>query len=102
MNASSSSTSPAGPLVRDGLGFLESGTSRSRTVSVACRPVTDRLSHRPREYEIDQLDFLWRARKAPAPDTQCVLSWFERTAVVSGSKMCSKQSAEKASMVWDF
>jgi len=34
------------------------GASRSRTVSVPCPPVSDRLPRRPREYEIDQLDVL--------------------------------------------
>src|ERR1700694_2313083 len=41
-----------------GPGF-EPGASRSRTVSVPCPPVSDRLPRRPREYEIDQAGVLW-------------------------------------------
>jgi len=41
-----------------GPGF-EPGASRSRTVSVPCPPVSDRLLCRPREYEIDEAGVLW-------------------------------------------
>jgi len=41
-----------------GPGF-EPGASRSRTVSAACPPVSDRPPRCPREYEIDQLGVLW-------------------------------------------
>jgi hypothetical protein len=41
-----------------GEGF-EPSSSRSRTVSMPCPPVSDRLPRRPREYEIDQVDVLW-------------------------------------------
>jgi hypothetical protein len=38
---------------------FDPGPSRSRTVSVPCPPVSDRLPRRPREYEIDQAGVLW-------------------------------------------
>ena len=38
---------------------LNSGASRSRTVSMPCPPVSDRLPRGPREYEIDQAGVLW-------------------------------------------
>ncbi len=41
-----------------GEGF-EPSASRSRTVSMPCPPVSDRLPRRPREYEIDQAGVLW-------------------------------------------
>jgi site-specific DNA recombinase len=38
---------------------FETAASRSRTVSMPCPPVSDRLPRRPREYEIDQAGVLW-------------------------------------------